>query len=111
MFKVILEKKKNSNPNQEFKVNKVYNSFIDFIIDALIKMESSKLYINSLRSDTFIEYEFDIIENIKRGDVYKTRNSVGYTLCEVGVRNGVEYLTTKSNDTKNDNIGALPTYD
>jgi len=97
IFKLITQKKKGSNPNQEFLVHQT-----DDYNDGMTRMYNQ---------NTRKENEIDIIKNIKNGSDYRTENPVsGYTKCEVGIRNGQEYLKSKPNGSDKDNIENLTEY-
>jgi hypothetical protein len=99
-FIQITSKKKDSEPNCEFKVCKTTTS----------NMNS---YSNKPADKPYTILESEIINDINNNDTdYRTKDSNGsYTKCEVGVRKGIEYLKSKPNDDTSDNIDSLPEYD
>ena len=97
LFYLVVAKKINTNPNQVFEIH----PSDDFNDDKM------RFYDQTPRE----EYEFDIINKIKNGADYRTKNSNGtYTKCDYGIRNEVEYLRSIPNNTLFDNIQKLPTY-
>ena len=106
MKKVLIEKKKNSGPNTEFKIqNYIQNNDNKWVFSG----------------SSYIRLEFDIIKDIKAdkkecSDIYSTfsknkDNKNIFTNVCISSRNNQEYLKSKNNYTTFDNIDKLNEYE
>lgn len=95
-FKLITSRSKSETENQEFKVQKFTDD--NYKVERYFSIEYTML-------------EFDIIKEIENGEDFRTKNiDSTFTPCKVGEVNGVKYLTSKANSSKDDNIVNLPKY-
>lgn len=84
MDKIILRRSKNYTKNQEYEITG----------DILLRREN----------------ESNIISNIKKGDLYFTKNNGLKTEVIIENNGNIEYIKSINNITKKDNLLLLPTY-
>ena len=97
IFKVIEKRNEKQEDDQEY----IIRQTDDF---------NDNMYRGYSQEEILIK-ESQIIKDIKKGGIYKTKKSDGtFTEIEIKEREGKDYIASIGNDTENDNLGELPTF-